>query len=159
MQLALMMNPFADTDLQYAQQLGVEWIVGDLPDWDRDTLAAACNRVAKSGLSLSGFASLPEPLLRSALSGGPEAERAQYAVCDLVTEAGALGAPRLGYRWPVAPADGVTEARRCTKRWYGTDRRDGRGSRNGCGGGSVLSAARVAGRGGCGRALGVPDGA
>ncbi|MCJ7550940.1 MAG: hypothetical protein MUQ30_14805, partial [Anaerolineae bacterium] len=103
MHLALTLNPFVDTDLLYAQQLGVDWIVGDVPAWDYDTLAAACNRVEKSGLVLCGLECLPASLVADALLGQPECEEAIDRVCRIITDVGKLGVPSLGYRWP--PAD------------------------------------------------------
>jgi mannonate dehydratase len=103
MHLALTLNPFVDTDLLYAQQLGVDWIVGDVPAWDYDTLAAARNRVEKSGLVLCGLVCLPAFLVEDALSGRPDGEEALARICRIVTDVGKLDIPSLGYQWP--PAD------------------------------------------------------
>jgi len=103
MHLALTLNPFEDSDLLYAQQLGVDWIVGDVPAWDFDTLAAACNRIEKSGLHLCALDCLPTSLVADALLGQPEGEAAIDRVCRIITDVGKLGIPSLGYRW--LPAD------------------------------------------------------
>ena len=102
MHLALTLNPFVDSDLLYAQQLGVDWIVGDVPAWDLDTLAAARNRVEKSGLHLCALECLPASLVADALLRQPGCEEALDRVCEIITEAGQLGIPSLGYRWPPA---------------------------------------------------------
>jgi len=99
MQLALTMNPFVDTDLLCAQQLGVDWIVAEVPAWDGATLAAAKNRVEKAGLRLAGLGALPVPLVAQALSIGPEHEAAVAGICRMVTDAGEVGIPSLGYAW------------------------------------------------------------
>jgi len=109
MHLALTLNPFEDSDLLYAQQLGVDWIVGDVPAWDYDTLAAARNRVEKSGLVLSALDCLPTSLVADALLGQPECEEATDRVCRIVTDAGKLGISSLGYRWPPAHSGYVAE--------------------------------------------------
>ena len=102
MHLALTLNPFVDSDLLYAQQLGVDWIVGDVPAWDLDTLAAARNRVERSGLHLCALECLPASLVADALLRQPGCEEALDRVCEIITEAGQLGIPSLGYRWPPA---------------------------------------------------------
>ena len=109
MYLALTLNPFVDSDLLYAQQLGVDWIVGDVPAWDVDTLAAARNRVEKSGLVLTGLGCLPTSLVADALLGQAECEEALDRVCRIVTDVGKLGIPSLGYRWPPADSGRVAE--------------------------------------------------
>lgn len=101
MHLALTLNPFIDSDLQYAQQLGVNWIVGDLPAWDFDTLAAAKNRVEKSGLYLGGLGCLPASMVADVLLGQPEQEGMLDRICQIITDAGKLGIPSIGYKWPV----------------------------------------------------------
>jgi len=98
MHLALTLDPFVDTDLLYAQQLGVDWIVGDVPGWDFDTLAAARNRVERSGLVLSGLGCLPASLVANALSGRGEREEAVDRICRIIADAGRLGIPSLEYR-------------------------------------------------------------
>jgi mannonate dehydratase len=102
MHLALTLNPFIDSDLQYAQQLGVHMIVGDLPAWDFDTLASARNRVEKSGLTLCALECLPSAMVTDALLGQPEGEGVIDQICQIITDMGALCIPTLGYRWPVA---------------------------------------------------------
>jgi len=109
MHLALTLNPFEDSDLLYAQQLGVDWIVGDVPAWDYDTLAAARNRVEKSGLVLSALDCLPTSLVADALLEQAECEEAIDRVCRVITDVGQLGIPSLGYRWPPVEADSVVE--------------------------------------------------
>ncbi len=101
MHLALTLNPFEDTDLLYAQQLGVTWIVGDVPSWDGDTLGAARNRVSRAGLTLASLGCLPTPLLAEALSGRSDGEAALDRICGIIAGAGKVGIPALGYRWPV----------------------------------------------------------
>ena len=39
MQLALTLDPFQDADLLFAQQLGADQIMADVPGWDADTLS------------------------------------------------------------------------------------------------------------------------
>ncbi len=107
MHLAMTLNPFEDSDLLYAQQLGVSWIVGDLPAWDYETLAAASNRVEKSGLYFSGLSSLPPHLLADALRVKPGKGMAADQVCQIITNAGRLGIPVLGYCLPFAPSAGI----------------------------------------------------
>ncbi len=109
MHLALTLNPLEDSDLLYAQQLGVDWIVGDVPAWDFDTLAAACNRVEKSGLYLSALECLPTSLVADALLVQPEGEEALDCVCRIITDVGKLGIPSLGYCWPPADAGYVVD--------------------------------------------------
>ena len=107
MQLALTLNPLVDSDLLFAQQLGVDWIVGDLPAWDRDTLAAACNRVKHAGLHLSGLTCIPDSLVAGALSEQPERAAAPAQISRIIGDAGELGVPTLGYRLPVADVGSV----------------------------------------------------
>ncbi len=107
MHLALTLNPFVDTDLLYAQQLGVKWIVADVPAWDRATLAAAHNRVAKAGLQPAGLASLPAELVAQALAVHPEAGGAVERICRILADAGEVGIPCVSYRWA---SDGVPDA-------------------------------------------------
>lgn len=104
MHLAMTLNPFEDTDLLYAQQLGVDRIVGDVPAWDFETLAAARNRVEKAGLVLSALASLPVDLVTSALADGPEGAQALDRIGEIIADAGKLGIPCLGYGWFPASA-------------------------------------------------------
>lgn len=100
MHLALTIKPFVDADLLYAQQLGVTWMVGDMPTWDYDTLAAACNRVAKSSLQLKALSCLPTNLIIDALLDQPNRARAMDRVCQIITDAGKFGISSLGYNWP-----------------------------------------------------------
>ena len=102
MHLALTLNPFVDADLLYAQQLGVEWIVGDLPGWDADTLGAARNRVVRAGLHLCALDCLPVSLLTAALSEQPSRIEATAQVCRIIEDAGKVGIPSVGYRWPTS---------------------------------------------------------
>ncbi|TFG73316.1 MAG: hypothetical protein E4H27_01005, partial [Anaerolineales bacterium] len=109
MHLSITLNPFVDSDLLYAQQLGVTWVVGNLPAWDYETLAAACNRVAKSGLYLSGLSCLPEHLLTKALLDKSKSVMAVNEVCQIITNAGKLGISTLGYSLPFAPPAGIAK--------------------------------------------------
>lgn len=109
MRLSLTLNPFSDSDLLYAQQLGVDWVVGDMPAWDSDTLAAARNRVEQSGLYLSALECLPTSLVTDALLGRAEREEAIERISRIITDVGRLGIPSLGYRWPPADAGKVLE--------------------------------------------------
>ncbi|MCU0520815.1 MAG: mannonate dehydratase [Anaerolineae bacterium] len=114
MHLALTLNPFVDADLLYAQQLGVEWIVGDLPGWEADTLAAARNRVIRAGLHLCALDCLPVSLVASALTDQPSRVEATEQVCQIIEDAGKLGIPSLGYRWPIGDSSSrrtVTQGR------------------------------------------------
>jgi D-mannonate dehydratase len=107
MQLALTLNPFVDTDLLYAQQLGIDWIVADVPAWDLDTLAAARNRVQKAGLHLAGLKCLPASLLAPALSGQVEGKAALEGVSRILIDLGELGIPSVGYQWPPGESTGL----------------------------------------------------
>ncbi len=102
MHLALTLNPFEDTDLLYAQQLGVEWIVAEVPSWDRDTLAAARNRVAQAGLTLAVLAPLPDSLVSDALSPEPSGREAVDRLCHIVSDVAAAGIPVMSYRLPLS---------------------------------------------------------
>lgn len=102
MHIALTLDPFVDTDLLYAQQLGVDWIIGDMPAWDADTLAAARNRVEQAGLRLSGLACLPASLVAAAISEQPASGAATTRVCRIISDVGKAGIASVGYRWPCA---------------------------------------------------------
>lgn len=108
MHLALALNPFVDSDLLYAQQLGVEWIVGVLPRWDSDTLAAARNRAVQAGLHLCALDCLPASLVVTALSGQPSGNEAMAQISRIIEDAGRVGIPTVGYRWPATgPSSGL----------------------------------------------------
>jgi mannonate dehydratase len=96
MQLALSVNPLVDADLLLAQQLGVDAIVAELPMWEADSIAVACNRVDKAGLYLAGVESLPVPASKAPAGGSQtEIERA----CQTIDQLGKLGVPLVCYRW------------------------------------------------------------
>lgn len=103
MQLALTLDPFQDTNLLFAQQLGANHIMADVPGWDADTLAAANNRIRQAGLQIAGVESLPSSLYARAILGqaGRDDEIAQ--ICRIIADLGRLGISLLGYRWTLAP--------------------------------------------------------
>jgi len=99
MYLAMSLDPTSDPDLQYAQQLGIDWIIADPPDWKAETLAAICNRVRQAGLRLAGLECLPPQLCRGTGRAEPQHEKALATVCQLLRVLGDLGVPMVGYRW------------------------------------------------------------
>jgi len=108
MHLAMTLNPMRDADLQYAQQLGADWVMVDPPAWDSETLAAACYRVEQARLHLAGLECLPQSLYAGAVLGSPERDAEIERICRLLRTLGQLGVPMVGYRWfaslpPCAP--------------------------------------------------------
>jgi mannonate dehydratase len=62
--------------------------------------------VKRAGLHLSAFKCLPASLVTSALSDQPEGKAALDLMSRIITDAGKLGVPALGYRWlPVDSGD------------------------------------------------------
>jgi mannonate dehydratase len=111
MRLALTMDPLQDSDLLFAQQLGVQQIMADIARWDAPSLAAARNRVEEAGLQLVGVESLPVEAYISAIKGeqGRDGEIAQ--VCEMLRRMGQAGVSLVGYRWALPgpaplPVDG-----------------------------------------------------
>jgi len=105
------MDPLQDSDLLFAQQLGVQQIIADIARWDAPSLAAARNRVEEAGLQLVGIESLPVQAYVSAIKGeqGRDGEIAQ--VCEMLRRMGQAGISLVGYRWAIPgpaslPADG-----------------------------------------------------
>ena len=113
MYLALTLDPSRDADLQFAQQLGVNWIVADPPSWEKESLAASCNRVRQAGLKLAGMECLPRDLYGGEignLAANSEVQRDTNIahVCQLLRTLGELHVPAIGYRWfPGQPARGT----------------------------------------------------
>lgn len=105
MHLTLTLDPFVDSDLLYAQQLGVCRIIGDLSRWDLETLGAARNRVEQAGLTLCGLGSLPTSLVATAISGHPKADEAAEQVGRTIADIGRAGISSVGYRWPLLDTD------------------------------------------------------
>lgn len=105
MHLTLTLDPFVDSDLLYAQQLGVDWIIGDLSRWDLETLGAARNRVEQAGLTLCGLGSLPASLVATAIGGQPQADEAVEQVCRILADMGRAGISSVGYLWPSLEPD------------------------------------------------------
>lgn len=114
MHLTLTLDPFVDADLLYAQQLGVDRVIGDLSRWDLETLGAARNRVEQAGLTLCGLGSLPASLVAMAISGQPQADGAAEQVGRIIADMGRAGISSVGYRWPLLDTDdrlGTTQGR------------------------------------------------
>jgi len=106
MHLTYTLNPFKDTDLLFAQQMGVDWIIADVPAWDADTLAAAANRVMQAGLQLCSLSSLPADLATRASEGDAGAVT---RIRQIISDAGRLGIPAVSYRWPGLDCAGAVE--------------------------------------------------
>ncbi|NLG49804.1 MAG: hypothetical protein GX552_06825 [Chloroflexi bacterium] len=102
MQLALTLNPFQDANLLFAQQLGANQIVADVPEWDTATLSAACNRIRQSGLQVAGVECLPPARYAQAIMGQAGRDEEIAEVCRIIADLGQLRVPMLGYRWTLA---------------------------------------------------------
>ncbi|MDF1513766.1 MAG: mannonate dehydratase [Anaerolineae bacterium] len=109
--LGIKLNPFADSDLLFAQQLGVTHIIADVPAWDYKTLASASNRVEKSGLRMASLVCLPVEVMRDALLDPPACDFALERVNEIITNAGELGIPSVEYALPYGYPKGAGEAR------------------------------------------------
>ena len=108
MQLALTIEFGHDDQLIFAQQLGVDHVIGAVEKWDVDTLKALRNRVEKTGLELAGIENLPQILYRKAMFGLPGRDGDIEEVCQAIRNIGAAGIPLVGYRWS-PPATGRPE--------------------------------------------------
>ena len=99
MQLALTLNTHEERDLIFAQQVGVDYVVGEPDAWDLAGLRAMHNRVDKAGLKLVGIETLPAALYAHAVLGeaGRDAEIA--AIQQIVRDMGAAGIGAISYRW------------------------------------------------------------
>lgn len=107
MQLALTLDPFQDANLLFAQQLGADQILAEVPGWDTDTLSAACNRIRQGGLKVAGVESLSPSLYARAIAGQAGRDEEIAEVCRIIADLGQLGVPLLGYRWTLAAEDGA----------------------------------------------------
>jgi mannonate dehydratase len=110
MHLTLTLDPFSDSDLLYAQQLGVDWIIGKVPSWDTETLAAAQNRARHSGSHLCALDVLPRALVAAATARGERQEQAIAEIARIVADAGSLGIPSVLYRLPAAGSGASSRA-------------------------------------------------
>jgi len=104
MQLALALDPMQDSDLLFAQQLGVNQVMAEAGSLDRAPLAVMAHRVEMAGLRLIALESLPLPLYSGIMlaqdalaEGRQDIER----VCALIREAGGAGIGQIGYCWGI----------------------------------------------------------
>jgi len=125
MHLTTTLNPFEDTDLLFAQQMGVDWIIANVPAWDADTLAAAANRVMQAGLHLCSLSSLPGDLATRAAEGDAGAVTRMRRI---ISDAGRLGIPAVSYRCPGLSISGTVETTKgrgaSVSTVYGVENRD-----------------------------------
>lgn len=112
MYLALALDPLKDTDLLFAQQLGVSHILAETDSVGRAPLAFMANRVRQAGLHLVGLEGLPWRMYGQAVTGADGDARAEQdirQVCALVREAGQARIGQVGYGWGI-PAVGLPQA-------------------------------------------------